>query len=486
MDKSPTTLLRSFGTLVERNSWVAALGLVALTLLAHAIVLATPGFHSHDEWQKFDHIRLHGFADFARAYGIPRPGPEFGYPVRPIGFLQQGIGALWMQSAPLASHLVSVANHAAVALVFVWVLRRAGVPGATAALASALFVLSPLTAMATGWTGASFDQLYIFFLLVAAAAIVRLPEEGMSAARAAWILLATAAALLAKETAIVAPGMVLLLGYLAWCANRERFAWRPFGAAFLVTLIPIVAYLVYRAPAITASFAGHSTQEYTPDFWNAPDNAWRFFAYPFRLKLVDISPAVFRSPWQPLLAGTAHLLLVGAVHALFGWRWALAYVAAYFLFLLPVLALPNPGTQCLYGAALAMALAIAATLTRLLAARRQGAALLMTAGAIALFAHSLVIQRDLYEQGECQSRFLTSLDALLARQPVAGNARIVVVPEAGAPTRIAIRSVAVREPYTVNGQSVVMFAGSASVDGAPLDASAPRVRMTTTCSLRPE
>jgi hypothetical protein len=201
---------------------------------------------------------------------------------------------------------------------------------------------------------------------------------------------------------------------------------------------------------------------------------------------VEISAAVFRSPWQPLLAGVAHVLLVGAVYALFGWRLGLAYVAGYFLFLLPVLALPGPGTQCLYGAALAMSLAIAATLTRLLASGRRAAALLITAGAIALFAHSLVIQRDLYQQGECQSQFLSSLDALLARQSAAGNARVVVVPEVGAPAHIAIRSIAVREPYTANGQPVVTFAGSADRDAALPDTRALRAWMTTTCSLRPE
>ena len=113
--------------LIERKPLLAGCALVLLALVAHAIVLAAPGFYANDEWQKFDHIRLHGFADFARAYGAIRPGPEFGYPVRPLGFLQQGMAAQWMQSAPWAAHLVGVANHALVALTFVWVLRRAGV-----------------------------------------------------------------------------------------------------------------------------------------------------------------------------------------------------------------------------------------------------------------------------------------------------------------------------------------------------------------------
>ncbi len=451
--------------------------------MTHAVILATPGFYAHDEWQKFDHIRLHGFWDFARAYGAIRPGPEFGYPMRPIGFMQQGIAALWMQSAPLASHLVGIANHALVGLTFVWVLRRAGISSTSAGTAGALFVLSPLTTMGTGWLAASFDQLYILFLLFAAAAIVRIQHEGMSVRRAAWILLATVTALLAKETAIVAPGVVLLLGYLAWSANPDGFSWRPFGIAFVIVLLPVVAYLLFRASAITASIAGHSTAEYIPELWNAPANAWRFFAFPFRLKLVEMSAAVFRSPWQPMAAAAVHLLLVGAVYWLFGLRFALAYIAGYFIFLLPVLMLPNPGVHCLYGAALAMSLAIAATLERLLVTQHKRVVLLVLAGAAALYAHDLAIQRHLYDIGQCQSRFLASVDTLLAQRQTPGTPGIIVSPEAGAPLRVAIRAVSAREAYTANGRPLVSFGSPDQREGGALDNGAIRVRMTAACTL---
>jgi hypothetical protein len=470
------------GDWVERRPLRAALALVALTLAAHAIIVAAPGFYANDEWQKFDHLRLHGVEDFARAYGTLRPGPEFGYPVRPLGFLQQGVAAQWMQSAPWASHLVGVINHALVALTFVWVLRRAGVAGATAGLAGAFFVLSPLTTLATGWLAASFDQLYILFLLFAAAAIVKLPAGGLSSARAAWLLLATTAALLAKETAIVAPGVVLLTAFAMRSANPAGFSWRPYGAAFVITLLPVVAYLLFRAPAITASLAGHADVAYTPDSRYAPHNAWRFFAFPFRVKLVEMSAAVFRSPWQPMAAATAHLLLIAAVGRLFGARFAWAYVAGYFVFLLPVLMLPNPGGHCLYGAALAMSLALAATLAQSWATRRYGLAVLVLAGAGALLAHDVVIQRHLYAVGQCQSRFLASVDTLLATSPD----RIVVVPEpdAAAFMRIAIRAVSAREAYEIDGRPLVAFDAPDQEVEAPPGNGGLRVRMTAACVLR--
>src|SRR5437899_4824608 len=120
-------VLRCIGEFGDRRPALASLALVALALLTHIVILVAPGFFSGDEWQKFDAVQSHGFWHFAHGYGALSVGQEFGHPVRPIGFLQQGVAALWMQSAPWVSHLIGVVNHALVAITFVWVLRRAGV-----------------------------------------------------------------------------------------------------------------------------------------------------------------------------------------------------------------------------------------------------------------------------------------------------------------------------------------------------------------------
>ena len=470
---------------VEHQPALAVIALIALTLLTHSLILVTPGFFSGDEWQRFDHVHRLGYWSFARTYGALRPGPEFGYPVRPIGFLQQGVAALWMQSAPWASHLVGVLNHALVALAFVWVLRRACVPAATAALAGVLFIVSPLTTMATGWIAASFDQLYVLFLLLAAAVIVRLPAAGVSLRDAVFVVLATVGALLSKETAIVAPGVVLLLGYLAWATNPAQFSWRPFAAALALVLIPLAAYLYFRAPAIAASIAGNATEAYTPALANIPRNALRFFAFPFRLRLFEMSDAVFRSPWQPAAAVLVHGLLVGAVYRLFGAAFAIAYLAGYFMFEAPILALPNPGPHYLYGAGLAMSLALAAVLVRLLTERRRRLGMLVGLGAVALVAHDLTMQLRLYESGLCQSQFLDSVDALLARDQGAGAGTLLLVPEPGAPLRSTVPAVANRERYTANGVPRVAFDVTGTTPAAP-GRPTTRAYLTAACTLVPE
>jgi len=115
--------------------------------------------------------------------------------------------------------------------------------------------------------------------------------------------------------------------------------------------------------------------------------------------------------------------------------------------------------------------------------RRYGLATLVLAGVGALFVHNIVIQRQLFDTGQCQARFLDSVDATLAATP----AGIVVVPEpdAAAFTRIAIRAVTAREAYIIDGRPIVVVDSSDRRDAAVPDNGALRMRMTPACTLRP-
>jgi hypothetical protein len=193
-----------------------------------------------------------------------------------------------------------------------------------------------------------------------------------------------------------------------------------------------------------------------------------------------MSAGVFRSPWQPLAAVAAHFVLVGLVGRLFGLRWTLAYAAGYFVFLLPVLPLPNPGAHTLYASGLTMSFALAATLDRLLATQRRRATALALAGIVALGAHAAAIQVRLYQHGVCQTRFLAAVDTVLAQQ-TPGAQGIVVVPEDGELSRVAIRAVAGRDPYLRDGVPIVTFDAPDQQPGT----AATRMRMTAACALRP-
>ena len=102
-----------------------------------------------------------------------------------------------------------------------------------------------------------------------------------------------------------------------------------------------------------------------------------------------------------------------------------------------------------------------------------------------LYAHNLAIQMLLYDYGTCQSRFLASIDALLAQDASSGSRSIRVVPDTGALSRVAIRTVSNRERYEVDGIANVTFESAGSSAAATQNKSAIRVRMTSACTLVP-
>jgi hypothetical protein len=456
----------------------AALLLVLFVIVAHAAILSTPGFYSHDEWQKVDNIEALGFATYARLYGAVHAGPDFGFPVRPIGFLEQGLAALWMRSAPWLAHLVSVLNHAAAALALAWVLVRARVAMQTLVIATVLFVVSPLAALATGWIGASFDQLYVVFLLLVAAVLLKVGEEGMTPRRAASLAALTGAALLCKETAVVAPAGVALIAWVERRRSGAAFRWRPYAAALALVGAPVVAYLALRWPAIVATLQGHGTTAYTPSLSYVPQNALHYFAFPFLTGDADMS--------TPIAPGSEPVVRALAIHAaalvMLGWMsgiaMAAAYVCAYALFLVPVLALPFTGAHYLYGAAPCMALMLALLTSGRGKPGLVAKTLVVVAGCLTIV-HTVHIQRFVRATGVCQAHFLASLDKLLQEPAIARAARMRVIGDSDAPLYVGERAVFARKPYSRNDEAFVVFGprDSAHAEGEAV------FRMSPSCSL---
>jgi hypothetical protein len=468
-----------------RAWWLGGAAIVALAVLFHAAILLSPGFYSHDEWQKFDEVETLGYWQFARLYGAIRVGPHFGFPVRPIGFLQQGLAALWMVSFPPLAHAIGILNHAIAALLVAVAAARAGLPLRTSFTAAALFVISPLTTQATGWVGASFDQLYVIFVLGAAAVIVALPRRPLSPAAAALVVACTAAAVLTKETAVVAPAVVILLAALARWRSPQTFAARPFAIAFALVALPVAAYLAYRAPAIAASLHAEGEPTYRPSVGNIGLNALRYFAFPFDVRARDLNGRVTSVSWQLVTALAAHAALAAAVLHRFG-RTALGlYVVAYFVMLVPVLVLPYPGAHYLYASGVPMSIALASLLDDARVAARRATFVLLVAAVVALTVHAVKIQVTLYETGACQARFFADLDRLMSdMRPDAGHPLRIAV-DSGAPGYVAIRSMFGRKRFTDGSDTnpvptVLIEEGAAAASAAP----APAARMDRSGALR--
>lgn len=436
--------------------WKTACWLAAVTLLAFLLVIANPGFYSHDEWQKADFVREHGWTAFARAYGVVAAGPEFGTPVRPIGFLQQGLSALWMTRAPVVPHLLDVVMHA-LAVVGLWfVLRAARIAEVRARLAALVFALSPLAAMATAWVAASFDHWYVLFFLVAAFGWLRAMQRG-GWLPLAWITLGSAGAILSKETAMVLPGALLLLAWVQW--RRGEALPPPSRAAAMLACaaVPVLVYLAIRWPALQATLASGGGP-YAPSPARMPGNALLYFAYPFVPGGVETITVRLLPRWQFLFGLGLHAGLLALLWRRVGGWWMLAYVAGYFVFLLPVLMLPITGAHYLYGPGIAFSLAWAAVLAPTGASRAgdlgrfRGGAIVGAVVLAALGMRSVWIQQAVYSEGRCQSEFIASYEPMAEAAVAAGARRLVLEAAPGARDYVATKALFGRPQFGPEGR----------------------------------
>lgn len=475
-------------TCATARTAMAAAMLLLLVLAFYSLTLANPGFFNHDEWQKYDHVTSSGFLDFARQYGRLQAGPDFGYPVRPLGFLQQGFTSIWMGTRPIVPHLFDVLHHGLIALLCGWVLVCAGLSRRVALASAVVFAVSPLATVSTGWVGASFDRWYAGFFLVAAYGAVSLARGlGSRGGNCALIIMGMALALLSKETAVVLPGLLVMAVFAVLLNGRGG---KPSLAAVFpqllivagIAAIPLLAYLAIRWPALNASLHGEGGP-YAPSLSNLPRNAALYFAQPFFFGAVELDSAVYLPRASFLVGGVFHAVLIGCFWKRYGLLNALLYVAAYFLFLLPVLPLHFAGAHYLYGSGLPFAAMVGLLLVpkdAMATTLRARAPLFAMAAIVALLGfRSLEIQLRMYDHGVCENRFLNSY-LPEARDGMGHGARSVqVLVDQGAMGYVAERFLFGRRQFSASGALPTAL-------GGPPDSGAARLRMGIDCRVRHE
>ncbi|MBI4573764.1 MAG: tetratricopeptide repeat protein [candidate division NC10 bacterium] len=148
---------------------------------------------------------------------------------------------------PAGFHLTNLAWHVLTVLLAYLVFRRAGAgPGVGLAVA-ALFAVLPSHAEAVAWIQGRVDLVASAFFLLSASIAIRLQGQ---ATLLGWMgaLLAFALALLAKEPAIVLPGVLVLLwrfrGPERWRATAFRLA--PF-------LVVVASYFGFRRAVLSGT-----------------------------------------------------------------------------------------------------------------------------------------------------------------------------------------------------------------------------------------
>ncbi|HUL03153.1 MAG TPA: hypothetical protein VLV16_08000 [Gemmatimonadales bacterium] len=247
------------------------------------IILGSTLVHSSDGWWK--------------AFGTSYWPPEVGaYLYRPLTVATYVLD--WHLDGPALFHAVNILWHAA-ASVLVSVLARRWINTTAALVAGVLFAVHPLHVEAVAQVvGRAELMATVFTLLMLYAAIER---RSVAWSTACWIL-----ALLCKENAAVAPGLIAL----AWAAGigrpprRAMFvfcaSWVVAGAAY-----GVVRHLVLRqydpAYIIAAVFVGQHPTPARLTAVAAWSDIFRLLVFPLQLR-ADYSPnerSIVTSPFDP-------------------------------------------------------------------------------------------------------------------------------------------------------------------------------------------
>lgn len=437
-------------------------------LLGNMAAIANPGVFNHDEIQAYEEADTWGVLGYARHYSSSLSAVDLGTPVRPVGRAIWGVQVKPLPTWPFLAHLGDVLAHLVNAmlvglLAFALLRERARAVAVAAAL---LFAISPLTSLGTAWSAASFDRTYTTFVLISVLAVLWwLRPAGSGGRRRAALVLAGASALMAslsKETAVMLPVALVLWILLASATGavrvRVRELW-PVGVAVVLGLLP---YLLFRIlPGLVGSASGQETADaYDLQSGLVAQKALWFFAFPFAPDIVELQNLVFVSSGRIGLYVGIHLILCGLVLVGLGWRHLVVYLGLYFVFLAPILFVPNTNSHYLYGSAAGMAVVLA------LLFRGRFATLTVPVAAVLVVVmsyHHLQTQRTVYVMGRCQAVFFDTLGAQLTRaDPAVLTAPIAVVPQPGSPGYVAARTTLGTTRIAEFGGLTLMYAATAA------------------------
>ncbi len=241
-------------------------------------------------------------------------------------------------ASPAAYHAVSIALHAAAAVLLWRVLLRLRVPGA---LPGALaFAVHPVAVESVAWISEQKNVLSGALALGAALSYLRQREEG-GRGRYALALLLFLLALLAKTSTVMLP--VVLLGAAAVREGRVRREDLRATAPFLALSLALGAVTVWfqHTRALGATPSGRGLVE------RVGGAAWALLSY-LRAAFLPVDLAFVSPPWPvppgaPLFLAPLALVLLAAAASPWLWRGAarpaLLAVGYHALMVLPVLGL---------------------------------------------------------------------------------------------------------------------------------------------------
>lgn len=399
----------------DKRDYLYLFGFAFVVLI---FLIANPGYFSHDELQKLDYIKELGFGSYFDAYVALRQGSNFGVPVRPFSFLVQGGLSYFMENYAVLVHLVAVVTHAIVACLLYTILKRLGARRELALTIALVFIMNPLGILATGWSAALMDRWYILYGLAVFICVDKYVRGHGKGTLLFWAFLWSCLSILSKETAVILPALIFII----LLVDPQLFRSKRFWYALIVWCLPILLFMLYRLPALIASFGNPDVGAYKASITNVPEGILIYLAYPFLVFTAEAGNWVFVTKMYMAAALGLHALLCVAVARIYGLKAILVYVCGYFLFLAPVLLIPIKASHYLYGSSLILSIGVGLLISQKW--RDFPVPKLIGFGSfILLLAHSIVNQDFVYSLGRCMNSAMITTESAYesSSKPLAVN-----------------------------------------------------------------
>jgi len=330
--------------------WMVAL--VAVAVYANAVA---NGFAYDDVFIILQNTRVHDLADQRSIWTTPywpSMGSELGL-WRPVPIFAYAVQWALAGNAPWFFHLVSALMHAGVAVLALLLLRRFAAPLA-AGLGALVFAVHPVHVEAVANVVGQAEIIAAGAVLGALLIHLGRPAPGMGWGRRLAVLALYGVGLLAKESAVTLPALLVLVDVADGRVRPERrsvaaYA-RAMAAPLLLMALLVGFYLVARV-SVLGNLTGVDAAPALPYLHETgPRLLSAFRAWPEYVRLlffpadlvVDYGPGVILPTltWTPMAAlGALLLALAVTLAALTPWRPRVGLPAAWFL--LTVLTVSN-------------------------------------------------------------------------------------------------------------------------------------------------
>lgn len=268
-DLSQPTLLPGTDTIAglaeRKKQWLAGLLLVMVTVAVYLPVVRC-GYIWDDDYYVTNNATLRDVHGLVRIWTEPGAVPQY-YPlVHTVFWVQYQLFGL----APLSYHLVNLAGHVLVCLLWWRLLRRLSIPGSY--LAAMLFAVHPIEVESVVWVTELKNILSgVFYLLTAMVYLrfVQVDEQDMfnSSKPLRWrwygiALLCFVCALLSKTVVCTLPAALVLVMW--W--KRRRFPWHDL--ALLVPLFVLGIAMGLHTASMEKNHVGAIGDDWAFTFWD--------------------------------------------------------------------------------------------------------------------------------------------------------------------------------------------------------------------------